>query len=152
MLALTHSWPVFESKQRCDLGRHFEWSGGGAALDLSAGAEALARQGIGTWECDLDHKNALTWSPLVYDLFGLRQGDVIRRNKALVLYREDSRVKMERLRAYAIKHRRGFTLDAEIVPANGGRRWIRLIAAPVCVDNRTVRLSGFKSDVTHEYR
>jgi PAS domain S-box-containing protein len=152
MSARAHGWPVFQTKQQLDLGRHFEWSGGGISLDLSAGAEALARQGIGTWECDLEDSNALTWSPLVYDLFGFKQGDVVRRKKTIVLYREDSRVKLERLRAYAIKHRRGFTLDAEIVPANGGRRWIRLIAAPVCVDNRTVRLSGFKSDVTHEYR
>jgi len=52
---------------------------------------------------------------------------------------------MERLRAYAIKHRRGFTLDAQIRPAVGGKyRWMRLIAAPVCSGERVARLHGLK--------
>ena len=51
---------------------------------------------------------------------------------------------MERLRAHAIKHQRGFTLDVEINPATGGRRWMRLIGAPVCEGGRAVRLHGLK--------
>jgi hypothetical protein len=51
---------------------------------------------------------------------------------------------MERLRAHAIKHRRGFTLDAEIRPAVGGTRWMRLIAAPACIGDEAVRLHGLK--------
>jgi hypothetical protein len=51
---------------------------------------------------------------------------------------------MERLRAYSIRHARGFTLDAEIRPAIGGRRWMRLICAPVIEENRVVRLHGLK--------
>jgi hypothetical protein len=36
-------------------------------------------------------------------------------------------------------------LDAEILPAVGGqRRWMRLIAAPICNGNRVVRLHGLK--------
>jgi hypothetical protein len=31
---------------------------------------------------------------------------------------------MERLRAHAIRHRRGFTRDAEIHPLGASRRWI----------------------------
>jgi PAS domain S-box-containing protein len=147
--ALAHSLPVLERHQRFDQGTHFEWSHS-VSLNMLAGQEALTAQGIGTWECDLSN-NALTWSPAVYDLFGLPQGKAANRKKTVTLYREESRVKMERLRAYAIKHLKGFTLDAEIVPANGGRRWIRLVATPVCIDQRTVRLSGFKRDVTHEY-
>jgi hypothetical protein len=54
---------------------------------------------------------------------------------------------MERLRAYAIKHRRGFTLDAEIRPSLTGSRWMRLIAAPVCDGDRVVRLHGLKQIV-----
>ena len=51
---------------------------------------------------------------------------------------------MERLRADAIRYKRGFTLDAEIQPATGERRWMRLIAAPVCEGDRAVRLHGLK--------
>jgi len=51
---------------------------------------------------------------------------------------------MERLRAHAIKHRRGFTLDVEINAVTDGRRWMRLIGAPVCEGDRAVRLHGLK--------
>jgi hypothetical protein len=51
---------------------------------------------------------------------------------------------MEQLRAYAIRHKRGFTLDIELRPAIGGSQWARLIAAPVCEDDQVVRLHGIK--------
>lgn len=149
-LPLMHSWPLFERDRQFDLGQDFAW-GETVSLDLTAGSAALAAQGIGTWECALKG-NVLTWSTEVFDLFGIPRHKPAHRKQSVSLYRERSRVKMERLRAHAIKHRRGFTLDAEIVPANGGHRWIRLIAAPVCIDNQTVKLQGFKRDVTHEYR
>ena len=60
------------------------------------------------------------------------------------LYAENSGAAMERLRAYAIKHRRGFTLDAELRPAQGDPRWMRLIAVPICEGQRVVRLHGIK--------
>jgi hypothetical protein len=51
---------------------------------------------------------------------------------------------MERLRTYAIKHKRGFTIDAEIHAAVGANRWMRLIAAPVCDGARVIALHGLK--------
>ena len=51
---------------------------------------------------------------------------------------------MERLRAYSIKHRRGFTLDVELRAAVGDCRWMRLISEPVCIQNQPVRLQGLK--------
>jgi PAS domain-containing protein len=98
----------------------------------------------GCWECDLGD-DSLIWSGGVYDLFGLPRGLGITREEAVPLYSEGSRAVMERLRAYAIKHRRGFTLDAEIrTAALGETRWMRLIAAPVCEGDRAVRLNGLK--------
>jgi PAS domain S-box-containing protein len=149
-IPMTNSCPLFERDRQFDLGQDFVW-GETVSLDLNAGRAMLAQQGIGTWECELKG-NLLTWSPVVFDLFGVPEHKPVGRKLSVSLYREASRVKMERLRAHAIKHKRGFTLDAEIVPANGGHRWIRLIAAPVCVDNRAVKLQGYKRDVTHEYR
>jgi hypothetical protein len=51
---------------------------------------------------------------------------------------------MESLRAYAIKHKRGFTIDVEIEPAAKQRRWMRLIAAPVVQAGQVVKLHGLK--------
>jgi PAS domain S-box-containing protein len=148
--ASTHSLPLFARDAKFDGGQDFSWCSS-TTFDLSAGQDALASQGIGTWECDLS-KNVLTWSTGVFDLFGMARDKTPTRKKTVVLYRENSRVKMERLRANAIEHGRGFTLDAEIVPANGGHRWIRLIATPVFEGPTLVRLQGFKRDVTQEYR
>ena len=141
LLQLQSSWPLAEQ------GRHFEL---GLVLS-SAVTDAIepARVGglgihhVGCWECDLSD-NSLNWSGGVYDIFGLPRGQVVAREEAVSFYSEHSRGAMERLRSYAIRHKRGFTLDVEIRPAVGGERWMRLIAAPVCEDGRVVRLHGLK--------
>ena len=88
--------------------------------------------------------NSLIWSGGVYDIFGLPRDARITRDEILTLYSEHSRAMVEKLRTYAIRHRRGFTLDAEIRPGIGGKRRMRLIAAPVCASDRVVRLQGLK--------
>jgi PAS domain-containing protein len=140
-LPLTNSWPLLEQ------GLHF---------DLGCVVNSVITDGIapafvgevgdfhaGCWECDLGD-NSLIWSGGVYDIFGLPRGTRLTRDEAVALYAEESRAKMEALRAHAIRHRRGFTLDAEIRPAVGGTRWMRLICAPVCEGDRPVRLHGLK--------
>ena len=146
--ALTHSWPLFEKDQRFDLGCLCD--GSEALPQFGRHADELAERGIGLWECDLQD-NKLTWSSGVFDLFGLQRGTFVARTEAVAFYEERSRATMERLRAHAIKHRRGFTIDAQIVPANGPNRWMRLIAAPICVGPRVVRLHGIKMDVDADY-
>jgi len=147
---LTHSWPLFEQDQRFDLGCVLDAAG--ETLDRpQLQPDRLAALGVGLWNCDLSD-NALTWTSAVFDLFGLPRGASLDRSEIVSLYEEHSRAAMERLRAHAIRHRRGFTLDTQIVPANGPRRWMRLIAAPICVGARVVRLHGIKQDVTATYR
>lgn len=150
-LALMYSWPLFEAGRHMDLGCDFACDG----VDdfwLSAEDDALlAARGIGRWSCDLAD-GRLSWSSGVYDLFGLPRGIPVSRDEAVSLYGELSRAVMERLRAYAIRHCRGFTLDAEVVPRQGSPRWMRLVAAPIWENGRAVRLHGFKRDVTRDYR
>jgi len=146
---LTHSWPLFERDRRFDLGCLFDVPISDDSASL-ADHDLLARLGVGDWQCDLAD-NRLTWSTGVYDLFGLPRDSVVARRESVALYAEPSRAAMERLRSYAIRHRRGFTLDAEITPANGGRRWMRIVAAPLSIGGRAVRLQGFKRDVTSDY-
>lgn len=97
----------------------------------------------GAWSCDLSD-NRLSWSSEVYRIFGFPDGARLSRDEVVGRYREGSRAAMESLRAYAIRHRRGFTLDVEIQPARGAPKWMRLIAAPVCVDDQVVKLEGLK--------
>ena len=140
-IELSHSWPLFEQSRHFELGAVLD----SAAIDAiwPATVGAIAAQHSGCWECDLADES-LIWSGGVYDIFGLPRGIEVSRAAAVSLYAENSRACMERLRAHAIKHRRGFTLDVEIRPAVGGSRWMRLIAAPVCVGGEPVRLHGLK--------
>lgn len=140
-LALQQSWPLWERPRHFELGHVLNC----AVTDIIQPQEvgALNLHHAGCWECDLSD-NSLTWSGGVYDIFGLPREAEISRSGAVGYYCEDSRAKMERLRAHAIKHRRGFTLDIEIRSAIGENRWVRLIAAPICVGGRPVRLQGLK--------
>lgn len=139
--AFNDSWPLTERSRHFDLGMILNC----AVIDAVEPSHAgdLAVHHAACWECDLAD-NSLTWSGGVYDIFGLPRGCVVSRDDAVALYCEESRAIMERLRADAIRQRRGFTLDAEIRPVTGGRRWIRLIAAPECERGRTMRLHGLK--------
>lgn len=104
---------------------------------------ALAERGLGLWHCDLSD-DRLNWTDGVYDIFGLERGSDVPRPIAVSLYTPDSCVAMERLRAYAIRHRRGFTLDVDIRPLSGGTCAMRLIAAPIIQQNQVVALHGVK--------
>lgn len=141
-LALHHSWPMFEQARHFELGHILNCAAIDAVQPSSVGA--LGFQHSGCWECDLSD-NSLIWSGGVYDIFGFPRGSAVTRAQTVLLYSEESRVKMERLRSYAIRHKRGFTLDVQIRPASGGSdRWMRLIGVPVCEDGRVARLHGLK--------
>jgi PAS domain-containing protein len=140
-IELNHSWPLWEQPRHFELGHVLNC----VITDLLPPAQvgALGLHHAGCWECDLSN-NSLIWSGGVFDIFGLPRGVEISRDEAVGLYREESRATMERLRAYAIKQKRGFTIDVELRPATGENRWMRLIAAPVCHGAKAVRLHGLK--------
>jgi PAS domain-containing protein len=140
-IALEHTWPLWEQPRHFELGHVLNC----AVTDMIRPFEvgALNLHHVGCWECDLSD-NSLTWSGGVYDIFGLPREKEITRAESVSYYCEESRSKMERLRAHSIKHRRGFTLDIEIQSAIGENRWVRLIGAPVCVGDRIIRLHGLK--------
>lgn len=135
-------WPITDQAWHFDLG-HVLNSAVLDAIEPHRTGE-LATHHAGLWECDL-RDDTLIWSGGVYDMFGLERGLAITREIALEHYSEHSRAALTRLRAHAIQHRCGFTLDAEINAGAGReRRFIRVIAAPVCVDDVVVSLHGVK--------
>ncbi len=148
-LPLNHSWPLFEAVERLDgsaLGG-FSFGAMPSPLAVAPIEDKLAAQGIGVWECDLSD-NRLTWSAGVYDLFGIPRGAALDREHTASLYSPSSRLVMEYLRAYAIRHKRGFTVDVELCPPGDESRWIRLSARPVLEQGKVVRLCGLKVAVT----
>ena len=141
-LALRNSWPLWDQGQHFDLGRILDCAVTDTIVPGAVGI--LGTHHSGLWECDLG-ADKLTWSGGVYDIFGLPRGSSITRETALSQYREESRAKLEYLRAYALRHRRGFTLDVDIrASSSGEHRRVRIIAAPVCSGVTPVRLHGLK--------
>jgi PAS domain-containing protein len=140
-LPLLESWPLSEQSRHFDLGLVLN----SAVTDIIGPTQvgALGIHHSGCWECNLAD-NSLTWSGGIYDIFGLPRGSPVSRDEAVSFYSEESRASLEKLRSYAIREGRGFTLDVQIRPAVGGTRWVRIIAAPICQDGKTVRLHGLK--------
>ena len=136
-------WPLLEQPKHFELGCILSCAVIDAIEPDSVGALAVRHAGL--WECDLAD-NSLIWSGGVFDIFGLQRGTRVSREETIGFYSEHSRAAMERLRAHAIRHKCGFTLDAEIAPATGERRRMRLIGAPVCdpESGRVMRLHGLK--------
>ncbi|MFD1036366.1 hypothetical protein ACFQ15_17155 [Sphingomonas hankookensis] len=137
-LQLYHSWPLFERGVRLPQGILCN----GYTPDLS---------GDGQFRCDL-RSHALAWSDSTYALFGLPLWVTPRREVTLPMYAPESRSALQRLRAHAIRHRRGFTIDTEIDAPGEPKRWLRITAMPEMQDGRSVTLTGLHQDVTHEYR
>ena len=104
---------------------------------------ALALAGIGAWSCELTD-NALSWTPGIYELFGLSPLARVDRRDVVMLYDEESRDRMERLRANAIAQLAAFTFDAQIVRPDGVRRWMRVTADVVRQGLRPAQLYGLK--------
>lgn len=150
-LPVHHSWPLYERDRFFELGQIHGCDTLDPVPDMVNVVAPVRMSGLGQWECDLSD-NRLSWSDAVYDIFGIPRGAAVGRDEAVALYCEGSRAAMEKLRAYAIKHRRGFTLDVEIQPAQAARRWMRLIAAPVCAGDRVTRLQGLKFLVPPQIR
>jgi PAS domain-containing protein len=134
-LPLYHSWPLFDPHARFELGL--------------ADATVAAAGPIESWRCEIA-TGTLLWSPGVFDLFDLPRDTAPTRAASLPRYAPESREAMERLRAHALRHRRGFTLDARL-RVSGGDRWMRLTAAP-SEEQGALILSGTKQDVTTLYR
>lgn len=123
-------------------------SGEPSAAAPSPGRLLRERQ-IGAWSCDLDN-DRLIWTDGVFDLFGLPADIRIERADALPIYSAQSRESLDLMRAYAIRHRRGFTLDARLDRSDGTVRWMRLTTNILCEGGRARRLFGTKEDITAE--
>ncbi len=144
-LPLSHSWPLFEAAARLGIER----------LDAVAQPEpepdrVPRASALGVWACDLTTER-LHWSREVHALFGLPPDETPTRPCTTGCYAPRARAAMEELRHYAIRHRRGFTMDAMIRALDGQIRWMRLSGVPMLADGKVMRLCGTKRDVTAIY-
>jgi PAS domain S-box-containing protein len=114
---------------------------------LARGAADVAP--MGAWSCDLATEE-LSWSEGVFDLFGFARNGRIDRREVLSHYGEESRDLLERLRAEAIASCGIFSMDAQIIRADGEERWMRLTGTTRVSNGRPVELYGTKQDITED--
>lgn len=119
----------------------------GSASD--PGSCALDPAPMGAWSCDLATEE-LSWSDGVFDLFGFARNGPIDRREVLTHYGEESRDLLERLRSEAIASCGIFSMDAQIIRADGEERWMRLTGATRVAHGRPVELYGTKQDITED--
>lgn len=110
-------------------------------------ASATAR--IGIWSCTLPDER-LTWTNGVYDLFELPRSSLLDRGTTLKMYTPESAKQMQALRAEAIATCGDFNFDAQIITANGNRRWMRITATVDGIDGKARRIFGMKQNITEE--
>lgn len=112
-------------------------------------AQAAALTAMGAWSCDLSSQ-ALSWTEGVFHIFGASLHRQMDRRETLEFYTEESRALLEQLRSRAIAEGSGFSMEAQIVRADGQRRWMRINAAVRMEQGRASALYGMKQDVTEE--
>lgn len=111
--------------------------------------DVLALPGMGAWACDL-RTEILSWSPSVFDMFGLPSDKPVERHETIGMYAEPSRLLLERLRSEAIASGGTFSLEAQIIRSDAKERWIRIKAATKVRDGHPLTLYGLKEDITAE--
>ena len=112
--------------------------------------QAASLVSAGAWSCDLSSER-LAWTNGVFDLFGLANDQAPERREVVEMYGEESRDLLERRRSHAIEACSSFSLDANIIRADGIERWIRITAATRTSNGRAERLYGMKQDVTDDH-
>lgn len=119
-----------------------------SSLELYDQAASLVS--AGAWSCDLSSER-LAWTNGVFDLFGLAIDRTPERHEIVEMYDEESRDLLERKRSHAIKTCSGFSLDANIIRADGIERRLRITAAIRTSNGRAETLYGMKQDVTDDH-
>ncbi|BEU96816.1 EAL domain-containing protein [Acidovorax sp. DW039] len=113
-------------------------------------AGRLAR--LGAWEHDVD-RGLVYWSDMCFEIHGLALGsplpthDYIQRYVAEE-YREEV---LEKFRS-TIYHQQEWSMEVEIVRADGRRLWVRSRAEPVLENGQVTRVRGVMQDIDEAYR
>jgi PAS domain S-box-containing protein len=109
--------------------------------------QAISR--VGGWEYDLATKR-ITWTDEVYRIHGVGMefdpNDITRN---VGFYAPGDREVLQEAFRCAVEHGEPYDLELELLPADGGRIWVRTIGRPVKAGDRTIRISGNIIDITN---
>ena len=102
----------------------------------------------GAWEVDL-HTETLSWSDEVYRICELDPGADVSMEEALSLLQPEPRAKMRKAFARCVEEGAPYDLEVPLVTAEGTRRWVRAVGAPVRTKGGAPRkVAGALQDIT----
>ena len=112
-------------------------------------AGRLAR--LGAWE-DVPRKGLVYWSDVCYDIHGLPSGAPLPRNyidtHVAPPWRDTMRAKFRE----CIRHRTEWSVEMQIIRADGRQVWVRARGEPVIEGGRLTRIRGVMQDIDESKR
>ena len=111
--------------------------------DLLGQTQRLA----GAWEYDLT-RDTISWSDEVARILEWPPDKPIRFEDMGTLFTPEGRPKLQAAIQAAIEEHEPYDLELPLVTAEGNRRWVRTVGAPVVQGGEVVKLAGALQDIT----
>lgn len=104
---------------------------------------------IGFWELDVLTRVS-TWSPEVYEIYGIDKGRSLSDVDGINFYAEHERERITQYVTNCIAKKEKFDEEFEFIDANGKEKWVRSIGMPVEDEEGNVKkLIGVFQDISH---
>ena len=102
----------------------------------------------GAWEVDLS-SGEMSWSEAVYRIHELDPGTDLAPEDGIEYYAPEARPRIRKAYQRCIEEREPYDLELPLITAEGTRRWVRTVGAPVeDRDGTLVKVAGALQDIT----
>lgn len=102
---------------------------------------------IGGWEFDVETGEG-TWTEETSKIHDLDPHNPTNVEIGISFYKPKSKAKIEQAIADAIKYGKPYSLELELVSANGIEKWVQTIGTPIFENEKVVKLRGSFQDIT----
>jgi len=104
---------------------------------------------VGAWELDVTDDSAdVRWTDEVYSIFELASDQELDLDRVFDYIAPEDRSRLRTVIDRALEDGEAYDIENQIITADGNRRWIRSIGAPVRDDGEIVALRGAAQDIT----
>ncbi len=104
---------------------------------------------VGAWELEMTDGSAdVRWTDEVYSIFGLSSDQELGLDRVFEYIAPEDRSRLSEVIDRALEDGEAYDIENQIITADGNRRWIRSIGAPVRDDGEIVALRGAAQDIT----
>lgn len=119
-----------------------------AALRRQRNLLEQAQRLAGAWEVDL-RTGEMTWSDRVYEIHELPPTTEVTAEDGLEFYAPEAQARLRAAFERCVDSQKPYDLELPLRTAEGNRRWVRTVGAPVRVeDGEVVKVAGALQDIT----